>query len=161
MEYYKLASKQSKKAKTFTNAETNYKKAIELDSTNSSAYVGLGVLKMNSLNTNELGWARNYFTKAIVIDSTKADVWYFLAYTYIRESEIKKDTIDGNKLIIAISYLTKAISLNNKNSIYFYQKGYCYNYLGDTIKSNENFKISCNLGNFFACEFLNYHTQKE
>src|SRR5262245_51705389 len=90
MEYCKLANKQSKNATRWNLAEANYKRAIQLDSSNSYAYSGIGILKMNSENTTELETARELFYKSLKYNNTRADVWNYIGYTFIQEKNYKK-----------------------------------------------------------------------
>ena len=87
MDFYNVGKKQSRKSK-MDLAEQNYKKALELDSANSLAYSGLGILKMNSKDVNELNLAREYFYKSILFDSSNAEVWNFVGYTYLQELKL-------------------------------------------------------------------------
>jgi tetratricopeptide (TPR) repeat protein len=138
--YTELGHRQLKKS-DMKLSESSYKKAIEIDSLYTDAYIALGQLYMNNQDFQDKGL--NYFDKALSQDSKSFEAWNGKGYIFLQQKKYQE----------AIDNFSKAIDINQADKIVYYQRGYARYYLSDTLYIGD-FKKSCDLGNNSACETL-------
>lgn len=108
------------------NAIINYKKAIRLDSVNTTYYKSLARL---FLKQDKLSRAEENVRKAEQLGEQTADLHYLLAEIQIRKKEYT----------VALNHLNKAIDLAPGNSVYIIRKGKVFMQLQDTARAQEHF----------------------
>lgn len=97
----------------FDKAEALYKRVIEVNPSNSSAYQKLGILESNREN-----WAaaKEYYAKAMELDPDNADLAYNIGVSLYNQHEFEE----------AIPYFVKSLETEPDNEVIYTILGGCY-----------------------------------
>ncbi len=127
--------------------------SVQQNSARANEYAAQGILKMNSIDTNDLKLARRYFYASLSFDESSPQVWGYLGNVSMKEYQLNKSNSGNEKLVNAVYYYNKAIELDGMNDSFYFERATCYYAMGDTAYLAD-YRKSCDLGNAKACSVI-------